>query len=68
MNYGKEGDLEVELDVKEKIKEEIDRQKKLLEKSAVNMSQVPEHLRTYQGKAFELMQKELRALEDRAKQ
>ncbi len=58
----------MELDVKEKVKEEIDRQKKMLEKCAMIMSQVPEHLRAYQGKVFELMQKELRALEDMAKQ
>lgn len=58
----------MELDVKEKIKAEIARQKKMLEKCAMNMGQVPEHLRAYQGKAFELMQKELRALEDQVKQ
>ena len=35
-------------------------------KSAANMSRVPDHLKAYQEKAFELLQKELRALEDLA--
>lgn len=64
--FRKEGGLDMELDVREKIKEEIARQKEMIAKSAANMSRVPDHLKAYQEKAFDLMQKELKALEDLA--
>lgn len=51
------------MDVKEKIKKEIERKRKLIEDSENIMKDVPKHLRPSQELALEIFKKELALLE-----